>query len=126
MPTPERRSAPRFTMRIPIQLRVGQTQAGLEILAETVNISRCGIYLSTEQLLERNAIVQILMKLPREVTLGYAKKCLVTGRVVHVQPHGEDPGKSGIGVHFLYYELTENPAPPERSEEWKARLRASA
>ncbi|HTV60380.1 MAG TPA: PilZ domain-containing protein [Verrucomicrobiae bacterium] len=126
MPTSERRSAPRFTMRIPIELRLGQTQSSDEIQAETVNISRCGIYFSTEKALERNSIVKILMKLPREVTLGYAKKCLVTGRVVHVQPRGEDPGKSGIGVHFLYYELAETPAPPERSEEWKARLRASA
>lgn len=126
MPTLERRSAPRFIMRIPIQIHVLNSEGGAEVTAETMNISRCGIYFSTDQTLEKNATVQILMKLPREVTLGYSKKCLVTGRIAHVQPHGSKPGKSGVGVHFLYYEITETPASPERSPEWQARLRASA
>jgi PilZ domain len=126
MPTLERRCAPRFIMRIPISIRVPGAEAGAEIVTETMNISRCGIYFSTDQILRKNATVQILMKLPREVTLGYSKKCLVTGRVAHVQPYGSMPGRSGVGVHFLYYEIAESPAAPERSPEWQARLRASA
>jgi Tfp pilus assembly protein PilZ len=122
----ERRSAPRFIMRIPIRFRLADLETGEEILAETMNISRCGIYFSTDHFLEKNSTVRILMKLPREVTLGYSKKCLVTGRVAHVQPLAASPGKSGVGVHFLYYELAERPAAPERSPEWQARLRASA
>jgi len=125
MPTLERRSAPRFIMRIPIRLRVSPLKAVPEIAAETLNISRCGVYFSTDCALEKNATIQVLMKLPREVTLGYSKKCLVTGRVAHVQPLGSGEGH-GVGVHFLYYEIAESPAAPERSEEWKARLRASA
>lgn len=126
MPTLERRSAPRFIMRIPIRFRMVETETGEEVTAETLNISRCGIYFSTDQNLEKNSTVRILMKLPREVTLGYSKNCLVTGRVAHVHPLGSSPGKSGVGVHFLYYELAEAPAAPERSPEWQARLRASA
>lgn len=126
MPTPERRCAPRFIMRIPISIRLPEAEASAEIIAETMNISRCGIYFSTDQILQKNTTVKILMKLPREVTLGYSKKCLVTARVAHVQPHGSTPGRSGVGVHFLYYEIAESPAAPERSLEWQARLRASA
>lgn len=126
MTAPERRSGPRFIMRIPIRFRLSKPQKSAEISAETMNISRCGIYFSTDQVLEKNAVVQILMKLPREVTLGYTKKCLVTGRIAHVQAHGAPGGKWGVGVHFLYYELAESPAAPERSPEWQARMRASA
>lgn len=126
MPTLERRSAPRYIMRIPIRIRVLNSEGGTDVNAETMNISRCGIYFSTDKSLEKNATVQILMKLPREVTLGYSKKCLVTGRIAHVQPHGSNTGKTGVGVHFLYYEIAESPAAPERSLEWQARLRASA
>lgn len=126
MPNLERRSAPRFMMRIPIRIRLPESQASVEINAETMNISRCGIYFSTERPIQKNTTVQILMKLPREVTLGYSKKCLVTARVAHVQPFGSTPGRSGVGVHFLYYEIADSPAAPERSPEWQARLRASA
>jgi len=126
MPISERRSGPRYIMRIPILFRLAKSQMSAEMNAETMNISRCGIYFSTDQVLEKNATIKILMKLPREITLGYTKKCLVTGRVAHVQTRGAPGGKSGVGIHFLYYELAESPAAPERSLEWQARMRASA
>jgi Tfp pilus assembly protein PilZ len=106
MPGNERRHGHRFIMRVP--LRFHATKEAVVLKEESVssmNISTHGVYFATDQKLAEGLLVQLHLKLPKEIVGDEVEEWSFTGRVAHVEPLSRQNGKSGVGVQFLFYEV---------------------
>jgi len=70
-----------------------------------MNINNHGVYFATDQRLPEGVMIQVHLRLPREVAGDDVTEWCFTGRVAHVESLGLTNGKSGVGVQFLYYEV---------------------
>jgi Tfp pilus assembly protein PilZ len=100
----DRRAAPRLKMAVPLRFRPLKNQSIPEHEAATLNISNHGVYFTTNARLAEGLLIQVLLKMPQEVTGNGTKEWRFTGRVAHVEPLGTSKDASGVGVQFLYYE----------------------
>jgi hypothetical protein len=100
----ERRAAPRTYLRIPLRFRPISDPPSPERRAETSNLSARGICFSTDSFLPVGSQVQLLFKMPKEVTGELATEWRCTGRVVHFQPNRFGRGQNAVGVQFELYE----------------------
>ena len=105
MPANERRSTRRFIMRVPLRFRPMKQASIPEESAASMNISTHGVYFATGTKVSEGVLVQVHLKMPREIVGDDVEEWSFTGRVAHVEPLGTTNGKSGIGVQFLYYEV---------------------
>ena len=76
-----------------------------------MNISTHGVYFATDQKVAEGLMVQLHLKMPREIVGDEAKEWSFTGRVAHVEPLNWKNGKCGIGVQYLFYAV---PGPARR------------
>src|SRR5438552_16272501 len=67
MPSSERRFARRLIMKVPLRFRPVQTPADPERTAAFMNICNHGVYFATEQSLPQGVMIQVHLKMPREV-----------------------------------------------------------
>lgn len=109
MPGPERRQGHRFIMRVPLRLQATKKAALREEAVSSMNISMQGVYFATDQELAEGLLVELHLKMPKEIVGDDLGEWSFTGRVVHVEPLSRKNGKSGVGVQFLFYEV---PRPP--------------
>jgi Tfp pilus assembly protein PilZ len=105
MPTLERRITRRLIMKVPLKFRPVQAPDGSERDASSMNICHHGVYFATDQKMPKGVMLQVHLKLPREVAGDDVAEWRFTGRVAHVEPLGDPNGKSGVGVQFLCYEV---------------------
>lgn len=70
-----------------------------------MNISTHGVYFATDQKVDKGLLVQLHLKMPREIMGEDVAEWSFTGRVAHVEPLNPLNGKSGVGVQFLCYEV---------------------
>ena len=105
MPAPERRSARRLIMKVPLKFRPIEAPGEPECEAASMNISNHGVYFATEQRVPKGVMIQVHLKMPREVVGDDVTEWCFTGRVAHVEPLGATSDKLGVGVQFLYYEV---------------------
>lgn len=112
MPVPERRSARRFIMKVPLTFRPMRAATHPEGTAASMNISTHGVFFATDQKVPKGLMLQVHLKMPREVVGDDVTEWCFTGRVAHVESLGATKDKSGVGVQFLYYEVP--PASLER------------
>ncbi len=105
MPATERRSTRRLIMKVPLRFHPIQAPADSEQSAASMNICNHGVYFATDQRVPKGVMLQVHLKLPREVAGDDVAEWCFTGRVAHVEPLGATKGKSGVGVQFLYYEV---------------------
>jgi Tfp pilus assembly protein PilZ len=105
MPPSERRSARRLIMKVPLKFRPLQAPDGSEKEAASMNINNHGVYFATDQKLPEGVMIQVHLRLPREVAGEDVTEWCFTGRVAHIEPLGPTNGKSGVGVQFIYYEV---------------------
>ena len=105
MPAPERRSARRLIMKVPLRFRPVQAPADPEHEAASMNICNHGVYFATDRKMPEGGMVQIHLKMPREVVGEDVAEWCFTGRVAHVESLGVKRDKLGVGVQFLYYEV---------------------
>lgn len=104
----ERESDRRNTRRIQFKtaLRVRVWKSGpAERKAESENLSECGAFFATDTPLAIGSEVEILLKMPEEITGKPATDWRCTGRVVRLQPIDTPHGKLGVGVQFDCYEI---------------------
>ena len=80
----DRRSAPRLKMSVPLRFCSLKTAAIPEHEAATLDISNRGVYFTTHASVPEGLLIQILLKMPREVAGDGAKEWRFTGRVAHV------------------------------------------
>jgi PilZ domain len=72
--------------------------------AESVNVSLRGIYFNTMTPVSEGEIVEVLLKMPEEVSGEETTEWRCTGHVVRVEPFDSPKGKLGVGVQFYCYE----------------------
>ena len=96
-------------MKVPLRFRPAKSPAMAETKAASMNISVHGVYFSTEEQLPQGQLVQVHLKMPREIVGEGVSEWCFTGRVAHVESLGPTNSKSGVGVQFIYYE-----APPAK------------
>jgi PilZ domain len=113
MPVPERRSARRFIMKVPLKFRPMRVATQPEETAASMNISTHGVFFATDQKVPKGLMLQVHLKMPREVVGDEVTEWCFTGRVAHVESLGATKDKSGVGVQFLYYEV-----PPASLEQY--------
>lgn len=112
MPARERRHGHRFIMRVPLRFRSMKEATIQEEVVSSMNISTHGVYFATEQKVRQGLLVELHLKLPREIAGTDVDEWSFTGRVAHVEPLSRNNGKCGVGVQFLFYEVP--PASLER------------
>ena len=105
MPSMERRCARRLIMKVPLRFRPMQESANPEWEAASMNICNHGVYFATDHKLPRGEMIQVHLKMPREVVGDDVTEWCFTGRVAHIEPLGAMNDKLGVGVQFIYYEV---------------------
>jgi hypothetical protein len=101
----DRRSVRRLIMKVSLKFRPLQEGTDFEQSAAAMNISNHGVYFATDRNLPSGGMIQVHLKMPREVVGNDVAEWCFTGRVAHVEPLGDANEKLGVGVHFLYYEV---------------------
>jgi PilZ domain len=95
----ERRLAPRTTLSVPVQLRVGASNSGPDsLIGETVNYSDRGVYFTTTRPLNVGDRLEMSFTIPRELSGRNSENVQCSGRVVHVHPPAAKNGRTGIGA----------------------------
>lgn len=120
---PDRRFAPRFSVKTALRVRHWKSSS-LEERAESMNVSERGIFFATNKPHQEGQVVEILLKMPEEVTGEPPTEWRCTGSVVRVEPIDSPKGKLGVGVRFDCYEVARavRNEPPVRSTLPCARL----
>lgn len=107
----DRRSTHRHSLKTALRVRVWNS-ALPEYRAESVNVSLRGIYFATKSPLCEGEIVEVLLKMPEEVSGEEPTEWRCTGHVVRVEPFDSPQGKLGVGVQFYCYEASRPEQPP--------------
>ena len=100
----DRRNSRRHQFKTPLRVRVWKTGPA-ERRAESENLSERGAFFATDAPLAIGSAVEILLKMPEEITGKPATEWRCTGHVVRLQPIDTSHGKLGVGVQFDCYEI---------------------
>jgi hypothetical protein len=102
--TSERRVSHRLQFKTPLRVRVWKSGPA-EQLSESENLSERGAFFATDAPLVIGSAVEILLKMPEEVTGKPAIDWRCTGHVVRLEPIDASRAKPGVGVQFDCYEI---------------------
>ena len=101
----DRRFSHRHNVKTALRVRVWKS--GLpEERAESVNLSQRGILFASDSRIAEGEVVEILLKMPEEITGQPTTEWRCTGQVVRVEPAAAFQGKFGVGVQFYCYEAS--------------------
>lgn len=101
----ERRFTPRHKLKIPLTVQPLVGSKTLAQSAESTDVSIRGIYFATDLSLEIGNPVQVLLRMPEEITGTASPKWNCMGRVVRVDHNFDSNGKRGVGVVIHYYDV---------------------
>ena len=68
----ERRHGHRFIMRVPLRFHATKEAALREESVSSMNISTHGVYFATDQKIDEGVLVQLHLKMPKEIEIGRA------------------------------------------------------
>jgi hypothetical protein len=100
----DRRLAHRHAIRTPLRFRIHKSSIP-EQRAESENLSERGVYFSTKSPLSVGTAVDLLLKMPEEITGKETTEWRCTGHVVRVEPEVFPENRLGVGVEFDFYEV---------------------
>ena len=80
--------------RAPVQIQIEYGGEGPFFSAQSLNISRGGVFLQTEYLLPPGRAVQLNFQLPA------GPRVSARGRVIWTRPTGDPRGPAGMGIQF--------------------------
>ena len=100
MSSNERRTNTRVYIRVPFSFRILNNGGSPEQMAATDNISQRGIFFTTDFPLVVGTVLEVSLRMPRELAGQTASDVKCVARVVHVQPNSFLRGKAGIGLHI--------------------------
>jgi Tfp pilus assembly protein PilZ len=100
----ERRSSRRVQFKTALRVRLWKS-GSTEQRAESENLSERGTFFATDAPLAIGSALEILLKMPKEITGKPATEWRCTGRVVRLGPVDTPRGKLGVGVQFDCYEI---------------------
>jgi hypothetical protein len=101
----ERRFTPRHKLKIPLEIWNLAGSADSVQSTESIDVSIRGIHFSTESRFEIGTPVQVLLRMPEEVTGRRSPRWNCRGRVVHVDGNCDVNGRKGVGVEIQYYDV---------------------
>ena len=116
----DRRVSPRHNFKLPLRVRIWNS-ALPEQRTESENLSERGVYFPTNSPLRVGTAVQVLLKMPEEITGEPANEWLFSGHVVRIEPFDSPRGKLGVGVQFDCYEVSRPPEHLPASGNWQPR-----
>jgi hypothetical protein len=96
----ERRTSRRFTMSLPLTLRVGRSPG--EKRGETRDVSFRGLFFWTQEELEAGAPIEFVLTLPKEITMTRDVQIHCYGRVIRVEGQQET---RGVAARIERYEF---------------------
>jgi len=105
----DRRICPRLPFKTSMRVRVWKSGPA-ERKAESENLSERGTFFSTDAPLAVGSAVEILVRMPEEITGKPATEWRCTGHVVRLEPVDTPRGKVGVGVQFDCYEILRSKA----------------
>jgi hypothetical protein len=100
----ERRISRRLQFKTPLRVRVWKSGPA-EQLSESENLSERGTFFDTDAPLIIGSAVEILLRMPEEVTGKPAIDWRCTGHVVRLEPIDASRSRLGVGVQFDCYEI---------------------
>jgi Tfp pilus assembly protein PilZ len=109
VPVCERRIFRRLQLKTSLRVRVWKSGPA-ERKAESLDLSENGAFFVTDVPIPIGSAIEILLKMPEEVTGKPAAEWRCSGRVVRLQPVDTPQGKTGVGVEFDYYEILRSKA----------------
>jgi len=95
----ERRISPRLQFKTPLRVRLGNS-CSTEQRAESRNLSERGTYFATDTPVAVGSAVEILLKMPEQITGKPATEWRCSGHVVRLEPVDTPRGKLGVAVRF--------------------------
>lgn len=101
----DRRLSQRHPLKTALRVRVWKS-ALPEHRAESIDLSERGIFFITDMPFQQGEAVEVLLKMPQEITGEPTTEWRCTGLVVRVQPVDSPKGKLGVGVRFDCYEVS--------------------
>jgi hypothetical protein len=107
----DRRLSRRFSFKTPLRVRIWKSTAP-EQRTESLNLSQNGVYFATDSPLREGETVEILLKMPEEITSEPTTEWRCTGHVVRVDRVDPSRGQMGVGVQFDCYEVSRAEMPP--------------
>jgi hypothetical protein len=100
----KQRNETRVTVREQVRFRPVTEPVSSEKLAETVNMSMGGLCLATDFPLQVGTLVELFVRIPREVSGERPTDVRCVARVVHIDS-GNGAGKAGVGMRIERCEM---------------------
>jgi hypothetical protein len=101
----DRRLSRRLNFKTPLRVRIWKSTAP-ERRTESLNLSLNGVFFATDSPIREGETVEILLKMPEEITDEPTTEWRCTGHVVRVERVDSSRGKLGVGVCFDCYEVS--------------------
>ena len=105
----ERRNSPRHLLRTKLRVRAWKS-GWRERRAESENLSERGVFFATDAPLVIGSAVDVLLKMPEEISGRPTTEWRCTGHVVRLEPVDTPRGKLGVGIQFDCYEILRSEA----------------
>lgn len=102
--TSDRRLSVRHEIKTPLRIRLWKSAAP-EKRSESLNLSECGILFATDSPMPIGTVVEVLLKMPEEITGERTTEWLCSGHVVRINPIDSPRGKLAVGVQFDCYQI---------------------
>lgn len=103
----ERRAARRFSMMLPLKVRLTAENGITEKPGETRDVSFRGLYFTIEASVETGSSIEFVLTLPQQITLAGDVHIRCYGRVLRVE--GQN-GRRGVAARIERYEFLPAPA----------------
>ena len=98
----ERRAARRFSMALPLKVRLSAESGTTEKTGETRDVSFRGLYFLIEASVETGSSIEFVLTLPQQITLAGDVHIRCYGRVLRVEPRN---GHRGVAAQIDRYEF---------------------
>jgi len=98
----ERRAARRFSMTLPLKVRLKAEGGYAEKTGETRDVSFRGLYFLIEASVETGSAIEFVLTLPQQITLAGDVHIRCYGRVLRVEPRN---GQRGVAAQIEKYEF---------------------
>jgi len=103
----ERRASRRFTMTLPLMVRSSNSEGEAERSGKTRDVSFRGLYFTIDRQYESGAPLELVLTLPKEITMAGDVHIRCFAQVVRVEPLN---GHCGVAARIDRYEFLAAPA----------------
>jgi PilZ domain len=98
----ERRATRRFSMMLPVKVRLPENGGGAERTGETRDVSYRGLYFLTEASVQPGSVIEFVLTLPQQITLAGDVHIRCYARVLRVESLNS---RCGVAARIDRYEF---------------------